>query len=127
MMQNPLVRSLLAAALAAAVVVALAYLGLTRALGAHPFWETRVAWIGAPIGVVAFFVLSAFKLGRPTVISGFALITIFSISLAYYGKTAFAASYAEDRLAGYFWYFAWIATCAGATATLAAIARKSRS
>ena len=125
-MLHSLLRSLLMAAVAAAAVLALAHLGMTRALGAHPFWETRVAWIGAPVGALVFIILSMVGLGRVPAVVGTAIFTILSYGLAYYGKTAFAASYAEDQLAGQFWYFGWIAVCVGATATLAAVAFKNK-
>lgn len=113
-------RRLIPAALAAAVTLILAHLGASQALGAHPFWDTKIAWIGAPIGALLGLVLPR----KTRTILGLALLTAAALGLAHYGKTQFAASYAEDRLAGQFWYFGWIATAALFTATLATLARR---
>ncbi len=51
----------------------------------------------------------------------FGLLTLAALAAATWGKAEFAASFAEDALAGRFWFFGWIGTAAGATALLAAL------
>ena len=116
-----MLRLLVAAVLATAITLALAHLGLTRALGAHPFWSAKIAWIGAPVGLV--LALGALRLPKLVAAGGFALLTVASLAVAQYGKTGFAASFAEDRFAGQLWYFGWIATAAFFAAALATLGR----
>lgn len=101
-----------------------AYFSLPEYFGAHPIWAQTVVVIGAPIGIILGTALWALKLGqRSRVIIGFiALAGAFGI--AYYGKTAFANSYAEDQFAGKLWYIGWIATSAATALLIMASARK---
>ena len=97
----------------------LAWLGLSRALGAHPFWDFKTALIGAPVGVVAG--LAASSLARwPRIALAIAVLAAATV-LAVYGKTRFAASYAEDALAGQLWYFGWVGVAAGLSLTVMAV------
>ena len=100
------------------VPVALGWLGAFQTLGAHPWWALKVALIGAPIGVVLGALLSRLAL-LPSVIVGLVLLALF-YGTAYFGKTQFAASYAEDAFAGKLWYFGWIGTAAGISALILA-------
>ena len=98
-------------ALVAVAIGALgAYLwGLTQLFGAHPFWVDNVLFIGAPIGLILGLVFT-----RVPYVVSLAILTVatlLSIAATYWGKRRFAASYAEDALAGQFWYFGWIAIC----------------
>lgn len=90
-------------------------------LGAHPFWATKVLLIGAPIGIALALLArpAPYRLRLVTL----AALTCVAFGVTYYGKTAFAASYAEDHLAGQFWFFGWITTCALATAFSGALRR----
>jgi len=110
--------NVVAAAVAALLVIALGFFGLTQQLGAHPFWAFKVTWIGAPIGAILFLVI-----GRLTSssIAGIGLLALGLISLyaAFWGKTEFAASYGEDAAAGRVWYFGWIATATFSSAAIA--------
>ncbi len=115
---------LAAVLLALAVPVGAASLGLAGALGAHPFWELQVALIGAPLGVVAAAVglrVTRLPPGAAPVLWG--ALAVAAALAAWWGKTAFVASYAEDRLAGLFWYYGWIAGCAGVGAAIYSTAR----
>ncbi|WP_171175956.1 hypothetical protein [Ruegeria sp. HKCCD8929] len=78
-------------------------------------------WIGLPIGVL--LAAAAWALAVPTVLRliGFGLLTVVAFGIAHFGKTRFAASFAEDALAGQAWYFGWIATCALAVALIASL------
>ena len=104
--------------IALAVPVALGWFGAFQTLGAHPWWALKVALIGAPVGVVLGAVLSRYAL-LPSVIAGLVLLAL-AYGAAYYGKTQFAASFAEDAFAGKLWYFGWIGTAAGLSALLLA-------
>lgn len=109
---------IIALVIAITVPVLAGYLGLTKALGAHIWWDVKTMWIGAPIG--GFLALAArfavpFRFWHVVALSIGALI---SFGVAKYGQTTFAASYAEDALAGRFWYFGWIATGAFAAAAI---------
>lgn len=102
-------RILVNAILAGAMVIALAYLGVPRMLGAHPFWAVKVAYIGIGFGVViaaSFWVWQGSWWAKLAVFAGLLLA---SAALTGFGKMRFAASYAEDFLAGRLWYFGWIA------------------
>ncbi len=118
-------RFLIAAAVAIAVTVGIGALGGTKALGAHPFWAMQVTLIGAPIGVV----LAEFGALRLSHVTGgilFGLLTAAAWAVAHYGKTAFAASYAEDRFAGQLWYLGWIGVAVFFAAMLASMLRARR-
>ena len=102
------------------LAAALAYaLNLPHVLGAHPWWSHTVILIGLPFGLVLAAVLARFRVRRALSIgiTGAAMLAAFFIATT--GKARFAASYAEDALAGQMWYFGWIATCGLAAAVLA--------
>ncbi len=105
--------------LAAVTVLALAHLGLPKTLGAHPFWATQIGWIGVPIGLIAALALR--RIAKPKRVVLFTLLLATTASAAHFGKMQFAASFAEDKLAGQFWYFGWIGVAAMATALIAAL------
>lgn len=119
--------NLFIAGIAMGIIVALAWLGLTSYLGAHPVaWPVKVALIGAPLGAVITLAARGVLPPRRPRLVGFALLLGAALGLAHYGKLTFVASYAEDARAGQFWFFGWIATCAMATALLAtALGRQS--
>ena len=85
---------------------------------------TKTAWIGVPIGLVAALALARFgKMPR--------LVFLRRSSGRGRGGCAFwpvefAASYAENALAGKFWYFGWIGVAAAASAFLAALLSRNR-
>lgn len=106
-------------ALSGGVVIVAAYYGVTRSLGAHPFWDTQVAMFGAPIGLGLAMVLRSLKWRWATRMFTFLVVLALTGTAAHQGRLLFAASYAENALAGQFWYFGWIA-CAASTAGLIA-------
>ena len=102
-------------AVGAALVAVLTLAGVWEALGAHPWWSARVGWVGAGIGVAALVGLRALR-ARPAAVLAAGLVALAAAGLAaHYGKAAFVASYADNHLAGRFWFFGWF----GATAALA--------
>ncbi len=110
-----------AAAAALIIVAGFAVAGGTEALGAHPWWAVKVGYIGAFIGVVAW--LSLVMLGasglKITLLAAIALVA--SVTSALMGKSIFAASYAENALAGRFWFLGWIALAAATTILIATL------
>ncbi|NNE80122.1 MAG: hypothetical protein HKN18_07595 [Silicimonas sp.] len=104
---------------AAMIVITAANFGLSQSLGAHPFWSVNVAWLGVPLGLLIAFL---FRTRRWLLRIGvFAVLLAAAGLTAHWGRLGFAASFAEDKLAGQFWYFGWIAVAAFATALITAI------
>lgn len=105
------------ALLAAALMVwAAGQAGGTVWLGAHPFWARDVPLTGlvlaVPIALVGYW--------QQGLAGALALVCLIVGAVsARFGKAAFAASYAENALAGQFWFFGWIALCGGAIALIA--------
>ena len=99
--------------LGALTPLAMAYLGLSVQWGAHPFWDVKTAFIGAGIGSVAALGLAWLRKAWRLVLG--LLVVGGALSAATYGKTQFAASFAEDVLAGKLWFFGWIGIAAGLT------------
>ncbi|MBO9450857.1 hypothetical protein J7426_11345 [Tropicibacter sp. R16_0] len=98
-------------------------LDLPKMLGAHPWWSVKVIWIGLIIGLVGFAVGAGLKLSGRVASGGFTVLAIASYAVAAVGKTRFAASFAEDAVAGQMWYFGWIATCAFTAAAVLSLFR----
>lgn len=104
------------------VVVSLA--GLPQMLGAHPWWAQQTGIIGSIGGAVLWLVLR--RAGVST--SGQVMLAVstllVAVASAHFGKQVFAASFAENGIAGRFWYFGWIALAGSAVLVLApAVAR----
>lgn len=100
-----------------ALPLLLAQSGLFVELGAHPRWAVQVALIGAPIG--AAIALLPWLQGR-RLLAGLVILGL-AMAAASYGKTQFAASFAEDVLAGRLWYFGWIGIALGDAMVVAAL------
>lgn len=113
-------RPIVFALLGALVVVLTAWLGLAEMLGAHPFWDVQVALVGAPTGALIAMFLGWLERSGAAFLTG-ATILIAGVVMAIGGKMAFAASYAEDQLAGALWYYGWITIFIGVTLVLAAL------
>ena len=101
------------------LVIGAAQAGLTARLGAHPFWAQSVAWVGVPLGLLLFLLTTRWNRGRVTLV--FAVLAGASLFAAHQGKTTFAASFAENALAGRIWYFGWIAAAGFTAAALATL------
>ncbi len=108
----------LGAALCLAALVAA--LDLPKSLGAHPWWSLKVLMIGVPIGAILALIASCLSHPNKAVVL-FLLATLASYITAKYGQIQFAASYAEDALAGTLWYFGWISLAASAMAFATAV------
>ena len=101
------------------LMVAAGAFGLAEYAGAHPFWSGRVVYIGVPLGLILAWAVRRAGLGRGMRLGLYLLGTVVLVSLAFWGKAQFAASFAEDRFAGQVWYFGWIGAAMFATALLA--------
>ena len=123
---KPLIKNIFPFALAALLVILAAFSGLSQTLGAHPFWATQIALIGAPAGAVLAIILRFATRFQWTSAFAALVLTGLALAMATMGKTRFAASYAEDVQAGQLWYFGWIAVALFATTTLALMWPKRR-
>ncbi|AZQ68857.1 hypothetical protein EF888_18005 [Silicimonas algicola] len=101
------------------IVIVAAHWGVSRAYGAHPFWSTSIAWIGAPTGVV--FALLIRRRSWPVRLCIVSSLLALSAATAHQGRLAFAASFAENRLAGQAWYLGWIGVAVASSALIAVI------
>lgn len=105
--------------MSAFVVLLAAYWGLSRALGAHPFWSVKIAWIGVPLGLLLALLFRRQAWTRRLTLFGAALIL--TGLAAHFGRLRFAASFADDRLAGQFWFYGWIGVAISLTAIIVAL------
>jgi hypothetical protein len=115
-------------ALAIALVVVLGFTlaGGTQALGAHPWWAGKVGYIGVGIGAVVWLVGSVVRLGgRWLVLAASGALGAAGLAV-WLGKARFAETYADDVLAGRFWYFGWIAAMAAACVLIAVLIEAAR-
>ncbi|MEP2531366.1 hypothetical protein [Shimia sp.] len=115
-------RTLLPALIAVLIMAVLIVLDVAKPLGAHPWWSQQTLMIGTVIGAIVATL--ATRMSTPMKrLMAFALITVLAFGLAKYGQTQFAASYAEDALAGKMWYYGWIETGAALAAAITAAAQ----
>lgn len=106
------------------VIGALTYFDVPKSLGAHPWWSQKVLLIGAPFGVVLSGLVGLVARSAQSRLVFFFFATLAAFTVAHYGKTQFAASYAEDAFAGKLWYLGWVVTGAALTGWLLAVAQK---
>jgi hypothetical protein len=111
-------RYILSAALALLIPIGFAYLGGTKLLGAHNWWDIKTIIIGAPIGIILAFVIGLLPIKKLVKVIGFLILTCLAFWAAKHGQTAFANSYGDDQFAGKLWYFGWIATGLFSAATI---------
>lgn len=120
-----MLRLIIGAGVAIALMLGFANFGGTAWLGAHIFWDVKVAYIGAPIGVILATGLAFTPIAKFKRVILFGILTVLAFFAARYGQTQFAASFGDDQQAGVFWYFGWVATCVGITALLTSSFAKS--
>lgn len=111
-------RAIVAAVLAALAAVAVAAGSAIEALGAHPFWAGSVPLIGLALALPLY--AAALRWPLPGLASAVCAVICGALA-ARFGKAAFAASFAENALAGRAWYLGWIVLCAGAIALTAMV------
>lgn len=95
------------------------YFAIPQSLGAHHFWAQKVVLIGTPIGLILSMFFRYLSIPYLIRILLFASLTVIGYWLAMSGGQQFAASFAEDRIAGKFWYYGWIGTMTALSATVA--------
>ncbi|MBV1867156.1 MAG: hypothetical protein KUG69_04510 [Marinosulfonomonas sp.] len=101
-------REIIAGLVVAIFLIGLAANGLTKQLGAHPFWSFKVGYIGVGVGIF-LYILQSFAGLRWGIKAAFYVVLIWAAAgVTVIGKGRFAASYAEDFIAGRMWYFGWI-------------------
>lgn len=89
-----------------------------KQLGAHPWWSQQVLMTGALGGLVLGLIFDRFLKGRLIAVLALLVVAAIGFGVAKYGQTQFAASFAEDALAGQLWFFGWHATCIMTFATI---------
>lgn len=116
------VEILITAAVAAGLVAA-TLVGLPQALGAHPWWAQQTGIGGSLGGAAVYLGLRAAGIS-PTTLLGIAVpLVLLSGLSAHFGRQIFAASFAENTLAGRFWFFGWIAVCGSVALLLPAVSK----
>lgn len=112
---------ILSAFIALSIALGFTATGGPLALGAHPFWAAKTGYIGALVGAFGFAALG--QLGMP--LRNVATIAVMTLIVAtacvFFGKQTFVASFAEDAIAGRFWYIGWYVAMGAATALVAAL------
>lgn len=93
------------------VLLVLAATGVTKMLGAHPFWAMQVVWIGLAFGAGMRVFTWRFRTRRAAVLSVLILGLIVSVAVTVIGKDRFVTSFAEDFVGGRMWYYGWMAIC----------------
>lgn len=78
---------------------------VTTLAGAHPQWTGQLFVSGAAIGTLLALVLTQFAFVPRTIL--LSLVVIGAYVTADYGKSRFAASFAEDAIAGQMWFYGW--------------------
>lgn len=119
-MPRPILEESLVAVAVAACLGATSLAGLPEALGAHPWWAQQSGIIGGVGGAVLWLVLSRAGLSFSALVVVAVSALLASAAAAHFGKQVFAASFAENALAGRFWFFGWFAI-SGSVALLIAI------
>jgi hypothetical protein len=96
-------------AVAAVAMLALGQAGVLSTLGAHPFWsELTAPALGVIVGAFGYGLgLWRYRQG----LVAMSAVLGMSIAAAHFGKRVFVASYADNALAGDFWFFGWIFLC----------------
>jgi len=108
--------------IALGATLAFTWAGGTLALGAHPWWALKVGYLGTGIGVPVWLGLRALGASGRVRLALAATALLLAAVATGVGKARFAASFAEDALAGRFWFIGWIAVMAAAFAVMATLA-----
>ncbi|WP_108816496.1 hypothetical protein [Loktanella sp. Alg231-35] len=83
--------------------------GVTTLAGAHPRWADQLFYSGAGLGTVLALIAIQFAFVPRTIALSVTVIAAYLV--ADFGKTRFAASFAEDVVAGQMWFFGWHVLC----------------
>lgn len=109
---SPSTRDLFTAAAVIAILSAACLAGLPETLGAHPWWAVKSGIIGSMIGGLAWLGLRFAQRSAGFILRLGTGCLVASTAAAVIGKRIFAASLAENALAGRFWYLGWFAVFA---------------
>ncbi|UYV37471.1 hypothetical protein N4R57_21475 [Rhodobacteraceae bacterium D3-12] len=109
------------ALLFALLVAALSWLGVSKALGAHPWWAAQSGLIGAALGFGVFLVARLFGTSNTMLALVAAFTLLFAMIAAYFGKSAFVNAEDFNATAGRIWYFGWISIWSAVTLLLSAV------
>lgn len=93
-------RYILSAAIALLIPIGFAYLGGTKSLGAHNWWDIKTIIIGAPIGILLAFIIDLLPITKLYKVVGFLILTCLAFWATKHGQTTFANSYGDDQFAG---------------------------
>jgi len=105
-------REIFVAIVVAISLVVLAHLGVTTALGAHPWWSLKIAYIGVGIGAGIYFLMSFWHQSTRTKLLVSVIFLTNSTIFVWLGKARFVASYGDDIFAGKMWFYGWMAVVA---------------
>ena len=100
------------ALLVALALAAASWFGLSKALGAHPWWAARCGMFGAAIGFAVFIPARLIGLRLRLVMLLSALAVVAACLTARYAKATFIAAPDFDAAAGTLWYAGSIASWA---------------
>lgn len=101
-------------------LVAASLADLPQMLGAHPFWAQQTSVIGGIGGALLWLAQRRVRLSASMQVIIAIVVLLISATAAYVGKQVFAASFAENWIAGRFWYFGWFAVSGSVAFLLAA-------
>lgn len=116
--------------LLAIIAVYIAHIsGIWVDIGAHPGWSQTATIIGALIGLALFIAVQFTLLKMPSKSKVLHIASAALIILAYVattiGKREFVNSYAENDLAGLFWFYGFIAFVGSLVSGIALLIRKA--
>ena len=112
-MKVPSGLALVSLVFAASALFLVEHFGSWTGVLSHPFWSQKANWIGIGIGAGLGLVLHAMPGNQKRrLLYGmlcFAVVGLGLFILTSMSKEAFAASYAENHLAGQMWFYGFIA------------------
>lgn len=114
------------AIIATLAILAFVYFGGAEALGAHPRWGMKIAYLAIASGLLMAFLAALAGQRWQLQLITFSTLLVISIAITTYGKTQFAASYAEDDFAGKLWFFGWIGALAASFSIITAVGANYR-
>lgn len=123
-MRHPILEESLVAAAVAASLAAASMAGLPETLGAHPWWAEQSGIVGGIGGAVLWLVLRRAGLSFSALVVLAVSALLASAAAAHFGKQVFAASFAENALAGRFWYFGWFMISGSVALLIATVAAR---
>lgn len=115
------------AAVALILTAGFVLLGGPVALGAHPWWGTKVGFSGIVIGLIGWALVRFTRVPVGAIRWLSASTFVAGVGVTWIGKAVFVRSYGDDVLAGRAWFFGWIVLLAGAYLLIATLWSAGRS